>query len=297
MAIILPQKVLHLHLEEAKKTPKISGFYMITEKLDGWYAYIDYSTDLGWGYVHSRQGREIPSLKWLHDVFVELPTPKVNCRLIFEVTIDEVDFHTTNGILNRSKGDCQAWRAKVNLHDYIETDSYFMNLPENKAIQRWNKLQYIDISNTKDVIRHIPLLGVSESKYIWFHYFNQVTDNGGEGVVLKKVDSLYQSDKRNSSLMKIKLEESALLECVDIYYTTGEKGNSNLNATLRSKEGNLISVRIGKFSDIDLIESDHNYILGKVVQINAMCRLPNGMFREPRFYKVCPELSLNMVDL
>ena len=37
-----PQKALHLHLEEAKKSPKHLGHeYMIFEKYDGWFMYID----------------------------------------------------------------------------------------------------------------------------------------------------------------------------------------------------------------------------------------------------------------
>ena len=37
-----PQKALHLHLEEAKKSPKHLGHeYMIFEKYDGWFMYVD----------------------------------------------------------------------------------------------------------------------------------------------------------------------------------------------------------------------------------------------------------------
>ena len=66
-----PQKVLHLHLEEAKKKPKITGRYIVTEKLDGWYGYIDYLQG-EWGKVTSSSGREIPSLLWARQVFQEL---------------------------------------------------------------------------------------------------------------------------------------------------------------------------------------------------------------------------------
>jgi len=291
-----PQFVLHLHKEEAKKKPNIYGNYMVTEKLDGIYGYIDYTTDLGWGYIHSRQEREIPALRWLHDIFVDLPTPTVNCRFIFEVTIDGLDFHITNGILNRSKGECQAWDAKINLHDLIETDTYFIDSCKHQAMARWTNLQKVDVSSSKGVIRHIPLLSISNDKDVWLHYFNKVVEAGGEGVVLKQVEGIYQSDKRNSSLMKIKLEESALLECIDIYYTTGEKGNSNLNATLRSKDGTIIEVRIGKHCDIKLIEEDKEYILGKVVEIKAMCKLSSGAYREPRFKMIRCDKTLKDID-
>jgi ATP-dependent DNA ligase len=296
MSNLKPQKVLHLHLEEAKKNPKISGNYMVTEKLDGWYAYIDYDTDKGWGYVHSRQGREIPSLQWLHSVFVEVPTPTENCRFIFEVTIDGLDFHTTNGILNRTKGTCQAWQAKVNLHDVVFTDIYHRDEPKNTAAARRIHLNSLDLIMVSDTIRRIPVLAISPDRDVWMTYFNEIIEKGGEGVILKRTNSLYESDKRNSNLMKIKLEETAILECVDIYYTTGDKGNSNLNVTLRNKAKKLVNVRIPKHSDVAAIEDDSSYILGKAVMIKAMCKLPDGLYREPRYWRIINELPLGAID-
>lgn len=282
--MILPQLCLHLHKEEAKKNPKIFGNYLATEKKDGWYTYIDYIKGKGWNSPYSRQGREIPSLLWAKEYFNDTITkPQVNVRLIPETTIDGKEFHELNGILNRSKGECQAYDAIFNLHDIICTDTYFINTEENYALNRWNLLQSLDISKCENKIRKIPLLTISDNKDIWMKYFNEIVESGGEGICLKRADSLYQSDKRNSNLMKIKLETKAFLHCVDMYRTTGEKGNSNLNLTLRSKAGNNIEVRVGKHVDIEMFENDKSTILDKVVEIKAMCLLESGQYREPRF--------------
>lgn len=287
-----PQLVLHLYKEENKKKPKLVGDYLITEKLDGIYGYIDYNTELGWGYIHSRQERKIPSLYWAKELFIDLFAPTYNFRLIFEITIDGSDFHTTNGILNRSVGDCQAYEAIFNLHDLIELDTYFLDSRKYRALARWDKLQDISVGSSKGSIRHVPLLAVSDDRQVWEHYFQYVLAKGGEGIVLKKVGSIYEPGKRNSSLMKMKLEEEAYIECVDIFYTVGKKGKSNMNITLRRKSGVEIVIRVGKHSEIAKIESDKDYILGKVVKIEAMEELASGAFREPRYKKVCDDIKL-----
>lgn len=293
---MLPQKVLHLHLEESKKNPKINHSYMVSEKLDGIYTYADYITGVGWSPIKSRVARTIPSMDYALNLLYKLPTPKVDCRLIMEATIPGLDFHTANGIFNRSVGECQAVDTVFKLHDYVPLNTYFKNLPENKAIGRWNILKQLDLSSSKGKLEHIPLLAVSNSKAIWMHYAEQVWDNGGEGVVLKQEDALYQPDKRNSSLMKIKLECAVDLECIALYYTIGEKGNRNLNLRLRRRNGIIVPVRVPKHEDIALFEADSSQVLGQVVEVKAMKELKDGALREPRFFRVRYDKELRDID-
>ncbi len=297
--MITPQLVLHLHLEEAKKKPKISGNYLVTEKKDGIYAIIDYSVDTGWDYIYSRQGRKIPAFFWTKEFFNNtLTKPSVNCRLIMEATIDGKEFHESAGIFNRSdkKTDFQAYDAIFNLHDIILTDTFHVDTAENYALNRWNLLQALDISKCENKIRKIPLLTISDDKKVWMKYFNEIVEAGGEGIVLKATNSLYQPDKRNSSLMKIKLETNAFLHCVGMYRTVGEKGNSNLNLTLRSKAGHNIEVRVGRHEDIARFENDSSTVLDKVVEIKAMCKLESGQYREPRLLHVRYDKDLKAID-
>jgi ATP-dependent DNA ligase len=272
------QKVLHLHIEEKKKKPNINHTYIVTPKLDGWFGYIDY-IDGEWSNIHSRVGREIPSLLWARQEFQELAIHE-NVRLIFEITIPNEPFHILNGILNRSVGDCQAREAIFHLHDII---SYSFNF---SARDRLHRLLGLDLETVKYHIRRIPVLAITEDKEVWMDYFNEVTNAGGEGVVLKQLDAVYQPDKRNSSLMKIKLEDTFDLECINIFHTVGDKGYDNLNATLRRKSGVIITVRIPKDEDRILFEENPMYIIGNIVEVKCMCELPDGKLREPRFVRV-----------
>lgn len=271
------QKVLHLHLEEAKKTPKIKGNYLVTEKLDGWFTYIDYSKETGWGLIHSRQERVIPSLV-KNTFFHSLPTPNEDCRLISEAIIPGLDFHTLNGLLNRSKGECQVANVEFHLHDIVFPESLHLSNAE-----RFNILY--EIPETTN-IKHIKLLSYCNDRDIWMHYANKVWEKGGEGIVLKADRAVYRPDKRDSSLMKVKLEERVIGECVSIYYTTGEKGNSNLNIEVRLPSGVVVDVRVPKHKDIEKIEENKSYILGQSIGLKCMCILPDGKLREPRFERV-----------
>ena len=288
MLEIKPQKVLHLYLEEKKKKPNFLGDYIISEKVDGIYAYVDYDPLNGYSRIHSRAGRPIPAFekqaKFFDDIIVAgLPAH----RLIMEAYIPGKDFYTANGIFNRSIGDYHCDEVHFALHDII-IEGY-----PKPAIDRYNFL----LMAVKPLYEHIvvhPILGVSPDKEVWMHYAEKVWEKDGEGVVLKAAGEIYYPDKRNSSLMKIKLESKFNLLCVEMFYTEGEKGFSNINIVCRRRSGALVTVRLAKHSDIALIEEDKNSFLGKVVTLKCMCEITKGgLLREPRFItinsKVKPE--------
>lgn len=286
-----PQLAKHLHLELEKKKPAISGLYMVTEKFDGIYAYIDF-IDGEWGDITSRAGRVIPSLQFLTPTFKHsLREPLWNCRLIMEAVIDGMKFHELNGVFNRSKGACDAVGAKFIVHDVV---------PYNNTLNAVDRFRLIpSIIGEQDGgnrFERVDLLWLSSDIERWREAFNKVVENGGEGVVLKEADSLYHPDKRNSSLMKIKEEITADLLCKSIYFTKGKKGNDNLNALLKSKEGIEINVRIPKHEDVDAFTKDQSLIVGRVVEIGAMKKLPDGMYREPRFKAVRHDKNITEID-
>ena len=270
------QKVLHLHKELEKKKPKIAGVYFVTEKLDGWYVYADY-IDGHWTNIMSSAGREIPSLLWMRSKVLErLPVPHFNCRVIAEATIDGLDFHTLNGRFNTSKNGYQEHEAILNIHDVIPfTIDY---------IARERRFYVNEIcDNSLESIRKIPVLGVSNDHRIWMHYAEQVWDRDGEGVILLRTDSTYSAGKRNSDLMKIKLEETFDLLVTDLYFTVGEKGNDNMNLKLKDSRGCFVDVRIGKHKD--QYEFALSSPIGKVATIKCMKQTDDG-YREPRFLHI-----------
>lgn len=283
-----PQLVLHLHKEEAKKKPKLLGDYIVTEKLDGIYVYIDYIND-NWQVPHSRAGRPIPAFEHVKDELFELlEPPSVPTRFIAEAThLTIKDFHTINGIFNRSVGNYKCEEVIFTFHDMVEFGR--LHVPAAERLEQLECWYHEDNDWLSEIftIECADTLAETSDKEEWLEHFYRVKESGGEGIVLKHVDSPYYPDKRNSSLMKIKLEEQLVLHCVDVFYTVGEKGHSNLNATFRRNSGTEVVVRIGRYEDIVKIEEDKDFILGKPCLIEYMCEVVvGGSLREPRFKKV-----------
>lgn len=287
------QKVKHLHLEEAKKAPDINHSYLVTEKIDGWYVYTDFNKFSGWGDIMSSRHRPIPSMKHCtHKYLNTLGNPKSNCRLIMEAYIPDTDFHITNGIFNRSKGVCDAEDIHFKIHDI-----FYYQRPNEIAIDRYRHL----ISLEEDGFFHkrfdvLSALTISSNKEDWLKCFDLITYNGGEGVILKQANGVYCPGKRNSSLMKIKLEDTLDLLCTGVYETFGEKGNRNLNIKVIRKNGLEVTVRVGKHEDIAKIDEDNNNIIGKVCEIKCMKELDGGMLREPRFVRVREDKNVEEID-
>ena len=271
-----PQKVLHLYKEEEKVRPKIDNKYIISEKLDGWYVAVRYTVDRGWEYPISSAGRYIPSMEHTVDsIWSRLPNLSYNALFIMEAVIPGKEFYETNGLFNRSTGDYACEEVEFHIHDLLNMGYV------KRATDRYSDLKtYLSQVKQKKVHLH-PYLGISDDKKVWMRHAENVWEKGGEGVVLKQVDGLYYPGKRNSSLMKIKLEETYDLLCIRQYWTVGDKGNDNLNLDLKDDLGFVVSVRIGKHKDIEEFEKDSP--VGKIVEIKCMTKTKDGSYREPRF--------------
>lgn len=291
-----PQKVLHYHLEEAKKSPKIQGDYIVTEKLDGWYTTISFNTKVGWIDVKSSNGRTIPSMKHAKQFFERLPVPDRSITLVAEAYIPDMDFYTMNGIFNRSKGDCQATDVEFYVHDLLYTSEINNDIIVDKrpATERMRSILDLELEHNSK-IRAVKPLAITDNKETWFDYFDRVTYKGGEGIILKQANGLYQPEKRNSSLMKMKLEDSFDLLCIDMYLTYGDKGNENLNILLKDKAGTEQAVRVGKHEDIYHFMNVESPV-GKVVEIKVMKKNEDGSYREPRFHTVRKDKSVSEID-
>lgn len=248
---------------------------MLTKKIDGWFVYIDYDTDLGWQPVKSRAGRVIPAFEFLHYQLGDmLAIPDTNLRIIAEAHIGMTPFHVVNGIFNRSTGNYDATEVEFTIHDLV------MEANITPAIDRFKCIPNILLPRQTRFSR-AELLHVSSSQSLWDYTFNQVVDEGYEGIVLKQVDSIYNEGKRNSTLMKMKKNLTADLLAIQLEETIGEKGEDNVNLVLQSKDGVEITVRVGNFEERAGFLANPRSVIGKVVEIGAMEKLVDGTYREP----------------
>ena len=274
------QKAKHLYLEMDKKKPNIDAPYMMFEKHDGWYGYLDFPSCV----IHSRKLREIPSLVELSNL-IRSKKPDVKGRLIFEIMIDgyEVDrFHELNGILNRKYE--QADGAYLRVHDFVQ-DFYFNKMP---AVKRYEFATEIVDRLCLPEVRVSPLLGISNDPCKWHETAEKIQIDGGEGLILKRGDSLYEPEKRVSSLMKIKEELTVEMLVTKVVEGLGDHAGQAGKIICKCDKGLLHEVGMGamKHSERKDVLWRPEQIVGKVVEIKAMKKLADGKYREARFKAV-----------
>ena len=266
-----PQKALHFYQEKDKKKPKYIGHdYMLFQKYDGWYGYLED------GKIYSRAGRLIPSLQ-------HMSMPKMKGRMLFEILVKGVtEFHLMNGILNR-KSPCRD--AYFKAHDLI-------NDPCESYASRYHTLniQRMAKSYAAHGITIAQPLGTSSDPLVWQQAAEQVWSMNGEGVILKRLDAPYEAGKRNFNLMKIKEELTLDLLVVGMAMGEGKYHSTLGKLILRDKSGK--EHRVSGMTDVQRHEwwraprgtmKCPHPIMGRVVEVKAMKQLKDGSLREPRF--------------
>lgn len=289
MVKFLPQKVLALSKELAKKNPKLQGNFLITEKIEGWYVYFEYTPEGGWQAPKSSAGREIPAFE--HFRGVDLHKADYPIVLIAEAYIPDNIFQITNGIFNRSKGSYRCDDVVFVMHDLI-----IISLPHAPALPRFNILTHFNNSIPSNLeknfqLNHI-LLASAYNEKLWYKTFDRVANEGGEGIVCKRADSVFSFGKRNSDLLKLKLELSIEATVVSIEETTGKKGNYALTLISKRENGAIIRT-LGNHRLREEFKKSPSSIVGKIITINAMEELDGGILRHPVFSHVRYDLEGN----
>lgn len=278
------QKVLHLKDALKLKNPKLDGEFIITEKVEGWYVRIPYRASTNtWSTPLSSAGRTIPAFAWMVvQLNTYLPKLKEDCFIIAEAYLEDTSFEITNGIFNRSVGDCSCYNVVFKLHDII-----YPNGLNTTALVRYINLEILANEVNKHWFELLPIISIEKyDSDNWQRHFEVIANRGGEGIVAKRDTSIYMAGKRNSDLLKLKLELTVDCLAVALEETVGDKGNNGLVLVSRRKNGVLVRTVIGKHVDQDLFRKDSSNVIGKVVQVKAMEEYADGQLRQPVFQHV-----------
>lgn len=287
------QKALHLYAELDKKRTKVRDHtYLITEKYDGWMGYLDVNADYS-NSIMSRQQRVIPSLLGLScSINDRLETiAAIEGRFIFEILIlHSPEFKDLNGILNRSKGDCEARKAYLRVHDYIP-----LNGEHHTAEDRYGWSQAWVARLNHRHVKGTPLLGIGDVDLLQEHA-ETVWERGGEGAIGKRTDAGYSAGKRNLDILKVKCEVTLDLLVVGIEEGTGKYAGTIGALVVRDKAGVLNKVSGMSDEERDLWWTTPTLIINQVVEVQAMQILDNGSLREGRMKAVRHDKLISEID-
>jgi ATP-dependent DNA ligase len=108
----------------------------------------------------------------------------------------------------------------------------------------------------------------------------QVWAHDGEGLIIKRRDSVYRVGKRDKAWMKIKTLRTAVLTVVG--FVAGKMGpHSTLR--LRDAEGNETVVKWKNLDWLAKLDADPQAFIGRQLRIEYQERTPDGSYRHPRW--------------
>lgn len=130
-------------------------------------------------------------------------------------------------------------------------------------------------------------------------FFKEIVDRGGEGIVLKNLNSKYEEGKESKDWEKIKKNKTYDVVITDVIKSTSQTfGPSGLD-TFKSLEGSVYNKR-GKLVPVTHIPAtsfthaqhknlDPAALYGKVAEVEAMGIDSQGKLRHPRFIRWRPD--------
>jgi ATP-dependent DNA ligase len=107
-----------------------------------------------------------------------------------------------------------------------------------------------------------------------------VWERDGEGLILKRVDSLYWPGKRRPEWMKMKQLRSAV--CTVIGYREGKMGPQS-TLLLEDDQGYQVTVKWRNLAELARLEADPGAYIGRRLRIEYQERTPDGSYRHPRW--------------
>lgn len=282
MLTFKPQKVQHLKDALALKTPKIYGDYIVTEKYEGWDTSIYYDGSK-WHNPLSSAGREIPAFEWVAAWLNKYSFTSHKGAFVVkaEAYLFDTPFEILNGIFNRSVGAYLCKEVAFMVHDIVfltkQLTAHERVILKEQMIHSIGTRLFFDVK-----ARYIG----EYNKDIWQKLFDEIAEAGGEGIVGKRLASVYQQGKRNADLLKLKLECTRETLAIAVEKGVGKKGNDSYTIVSKRSNGTLIRTVMAKHSDIDKYLKDENYIIGKVIQVKAMQEYDDLQLRQPVFQYV-----------
>jgi DNA ligase-1 len=264
---------------EKVKLEKIQWPQLVSEKIDGVFCLaIKHQGEVG---IFSRTGEQYTSMKHLEEIFME--TLDEDQIIIFEACHAlETPQSVVSGWCRDTKE--QHPELKAACHDIISLDE-FINGGKRRYRARQRYLRTKTRSVAPQEITHVSYISVV---LVWSlqeaqAYADTIISLGGEGAVLRNPEGLYQGGKRNQDIIKLKKGVSFDLKVLEVKRGKGKYADTLGTLVCKWKDGKTIEISGMTDNERDLWWNDPCFIVGSIVQVDAMCESSKGLLREPRF--------------
>ncbi|MAD43416.1 MAG: DNA ligase [Oceanospirillaceae bacterium] len=237
--------------------------YLVSEKLDGVRAYWDGTR------LRTRSGRYIQVPQWFTHGFPDTP-------LDGELWAGRERFSWASGVVRRQQPVEDDWRQMR----FMVFDLPAMAAPFTERYRTLKKLVNAATNSQLQLVRQRPVSSADEVEAL----LQQVTASGGEGLMLKRADSLYQLS-RSDDLLKVKITQDD--EATVVGYVPGEgKYQGQMGAVVvRMEDGREFRIGSG-FSDA---ERQSPPALGSRITFAYNGLTKTGLPRFARFLRIRPE--------
>jgi len=279
------KKLVQLALDIAKAKPQFPMLW--SEKLDGCYCIAWKEKDSTSVSIFSRTGERYTSMKHIEAELSEAIL--IGDMIIFEAWCPDTKQSKISGWCREQKEQRPQLQAKC--HDYIRIEDFINGGTSAEYEIRYkilkSILQYID-QDIVSVVRQIYVDNMEDAMALT----DDVWDRDGEGGVLRNPNGLYGGadgtvfgTKRNSDIIKLKKGVSYDLEVVGMKCgdSKGKYSETLGKLVCRWDDGKTIQISGMTNLQRQLWWNNPEVIVGKIVQVDAMCLSSKGLLREPRF--------------
>ena len=255
----------------------LTGDFVVTEKLDGNRCIAAYNKDVGDWEFYSRSGKPMKvyfdmtglDTDFIYDGEVMSEAQTVLSMKRYHSILNDTDFahetfdaqlmfNKTSGLINRHTTNKKG--LIYNIFDIITDGDYSYRRTILSAM----------LPSSNDV-RILPTLYIGNDKKVMGALLGRMTQMGGEGIMLNRVNREYEH-KRTDALLKYKQVQFMDMRVVNIYGGTGKYEGlvGGITCTLETNDGKKIECDVGSgLSDAQRYTWAHqpSEIIGKIVQI------------------------------
>ena len=152
---------------------------------------------------------------------------------------------------------------KFNIFDFIEFEDFYYQKEQQPLWKRKQALLNMNFSD-KEHLNLVDFVTIDNFNELWY-YFDAVKNTGGEGVMLKDIDSFYER-KRSKSWIKVKAVNSITLLTVGVEEGQGKYKNKIGKLICQTSDG-LVNLKVGSGLKDEDRDKDFDYFINKYVEV------------------------------